>query len=145
MPTSPMTQVRNRVKTVVDATFAPEGIVAQHDKLDPSLGQGVAVAAVYPNDASEWAGDANTLETEVTVQVFNAYDPQINEFQQVDPTIIEAFAERLAEALRTQSGINDPYCWYFRVIRTTFPDDPTGNKSRFEMQVRAYGQNPAAL
>ena len=33
--------------------------------------------------------------------------------------------------------------WYMTVTSVDYPKDPTGNKSRFEATVRAYGQNTA--
>jgi hypothetical protein len=142
---SPATQVRAVIKTAFDAEFAAEGLVAESDHLDESLGQGISRAAIYPVREQEQPGNANVLETEVAIQVFAAYDPQINEEQSVDPAAIEDWAERTRDALRAVRAINDPICWYCRALRTDYAPDPTGNITRFVMVVRAYGNNSAQV
>jgi hypothetical protein len=142
---SPATQVRAVLKTALEAEFAAEGITVEDDHLDESLGQNMTRAAIYPLREQEQTSNANVLETEVVVQMFGAYDPQINEEQSVDPAIIEGWAERLRDAFRAVRGINDPVCWYCRVLRTDYPPDPTGNMTRFVMVVRAYGNNSAQV
>jgi hypothetical protein len=142
---SPSTQVRASVKAAILAEFAAEGITCEDDKLDSSLGQGKSRAACWPVREKEWASDANALETEVCIQVFAAYDPQINPEQAVDPAAIEGWADRLKIRLKAYRDVGDQYCWYFRVLEIEYLDDPTGNKTRFEMRVLGYGSNSAAL
>ena len=135
------------VISVFNTEFAAEGFKLIPDKPHDSLGFERVVAGVYPTEDVVQLGNALVQETYLEVKFLGLWDKQINPDQVVNPFIVTGYAERLKKALRAVS-ITDPQSnemWYFQVLRTTYPDDPTGNKSRFIMSLRAYGDNPALL
>lgn len=144
MTTSPATALRDRLRSIIDAEFTAEGIVTRSDKLHESLGSDGAVAAVYPD--FEQPNDAVMVaqEAHIIVQFFNAYDLKIDPTQEVDPGVIENYAERFKRACKAGgSYVGDQHDWYFNVVRIDYPDDPTGNKSRFVAEVTGFANNPA--
>jgi hypothetical protein len=137
-----MTDARARLKLVLDAEFTADGFSVSDDKLNRAIGRDGAQIGISP--IRERPGsNAGTLEAEILVQVYGWYDPQINEFQQVDPAVVEDWAERFKDAMRPESIGNTSVFWYVRIEEILFPDDPTGNKSRFEARVKAFGNNNA--
>jgi hypothetical protein len=61
----------------------------------------------------------------------------------VNPFPITDMADRLRRAVESAAAsvTGTPEVWYFKVDATEYPDDPTGNKTRFEMTVTAFGDN----
>lgn len=144
--TSPSTAVRTRLKTILDAEFAVEGIVFQHDKLDESVGADGTYAAIYPDGEDPRFGQMNVTDANVVIQLFGQWDKQVNPLQQVDPTAIETWAERIKRALKAASSyVGAPNDWYFNITRVEFPDDPTGNKTRVVVYVTSESQNSAVI
>lgn len=146
MATSPFTVLRARLKTIIDTEFAAEGIVAQNDRLHESLGVDGPVAGIFP-DASRTLDDNVQVRTYgVVVQVFNRWDKRIDPKQVVDPATIEEWSERFMRACEANSTyVGDAHDWFFQVGDIEFPDDPTGNKSRFLAEVTGVAQNPAVV
>lgn len=142
---SASTQARARVKSVLQAEFAAEGIIVHDDRMHGSLGQGQLVASTSPIAEYADPDNANTLIADTLVQFFNAWRPDIDPTQQVDPSTIEGLAHRFKIAVQDDRTVNDPYCWYLRVVRIDYAPDPTGNITRFLAQVRAWGNNDAEI
>lgn len=128
---------------ILNTIYAPEGLTAVHDDLHPSLGSAETVVGIAPE---RWqANPQNRTEkwTFVTVKFFHKWDKQINPSQTVDPAIIAEFAERFEQGIVTYRATNlgSGDVWYFDVDQIEFPEDPTGNKTRFHATVRARGNN----
>lgn len=141
----PETLIRNRLVTILTNEFGGDGLKVYSDKLTRALGDDGHYAGVSPNSSQEATNDVLTLNMEFLVQVYRRYDPQIDYKQRVDPTTIESWADRFRVACKTQDDINQPEAWYFRIVRIDFPDDPTGNKTRFVATIRCFGNNTSQL
>lgn len=143
LASSPFEAVATAVKAVFDSEFAAEGYTMVFDKLHESLGMQRVEVGIAPTE--DVVNERNNIvqETWVEVRFYDLWKREIDPKTQVNPVRITAFAERLRDALRraraTDPGTNQ--VWYFDVRRVTYPDDPTGNKSRFHMTIRAYGHN----
>jgi hypothetical protein len=139
---SPATTVRNHVATVAGAAL---GVTVINDRLGRSAGKdGADVAAVFPESEGQKDGNINVLVVEVILAYHMAYEAEPKSMT-VDPSVIEAKADLVRRAFQTQSigGVDD--FWNLNLTEIIYPDDPTGNKTRFEARFRAFAHNPAAL
>lgn len=143
MAGSPFATVAEAIKAIFDAEFAAEGFTMTLDKLHESLGRNRIEVGIAPTEDVVMANNSAVQETWVEVRFYDLWKQEIRPETSVDPTRITDFAERLRDALR-RARATDPgtgQVWYFDVRRTTYPDDPTGNKTRFHMSIRAFGNN----
>lgn len=139
--------VSTALKSVIAAEFSAESITARDDKLHESLGlEGIEVG-VSPIRQIPKPGNATAMETYVLVQFYMMWEKIVDPSTQVDPTVVTAMADRFRRKVEsvqaTAPGTND--MWYFEVTTTEYPDDPTGNKTRFEATVKATGDNTALI
>jgi hypothetical protein len=133
------------VKAAIDAEFADDDIHVFPDELHESLGATEINVGIAPVRDAPMTNGRVVQETFLHVQWFDLWDPQIDPTQTVDPTPITRKAERLRIALGPLSvGLGDQV-WYFNVDNTDYPRDPTGNKTRFIMGIRAAGRNAALV
>lgn len=140
---SAFAQIAEAIKPVFDATFAPEGFVLTFDNLHPALGRKRAYAGIAPATDRMRPGAAVVQETLVEIRLYLKWKEEINPETTIDPRVIAGYAERLRNALRA-ARTTDPgtgLVWYFDVTNVDYPDDPTGNKTRFHATIRAYGNN----
>lgn len=150
---APETSVSERVAAIADATFAAEitagDITAtEHDKFGRSAGMelasGKARMAVSADEAREDFRRVIELVVPVTFQFYMAYDAEPDETIVRDPREIQALAARLREEFNETSGPGADH-WFIRCKRIEYPDDPTGNKTRFTAEIEGRCANPAAL
>jgi hypothetical protein len=141
--TSPYLTIASALQQIIAVEFEDEGFTAIRDNLHESLGRtrtdiGIAPTEDYPREDIEV-----TQETYVEIRFYDLWTQEITPETVVDPARITGFAERLKKAIfasqATDPGTDE--VWYFSVKRCTFPNDPTGNKTRFHMTIRAYGNN----
>lgn len=133
------------LKAIIDVEFADELIVATHDKLHESMGlEGIEVG-ISPTDQVPLSSNANVLDTGLFVQFYGLWEKMVDPTQQVDPRLVTGWADRFRRRVEsTQAGAaGSSEVWYYEVLRVEYPDDPTGNKSRFNAYVRARGDNTA--
>lgn len=135
------------IKSIIATEFAAESITARDDKLHESLGlEGVEVG-VSPIRQVPMARNEAVLETWVLVQFYMIWEKLVDPATQVDPMLVTAMADRFRRKVEsvqaTTPGSNDS--WYFSVQGIEFPDDPTGNKTRFEATVKGWGDNTALI
>lgn len=137
-----LTQLRSSIKASIAAEFAAEGITVLDDKLHEAMGTERSIAAVYPEgERPHSSGIAGTFI--ISAQVYNRWDPQIDPAQIVDPGIIEGWAWRLQRRMLNDSNVNSSNVSYYVVSEVLYPDDPTGNKTRFVLTAVGYGHNPS--
>lgn len=150
---APETSVSERVATIANAVFAAEitagDITAtEHDKFGRSAGMelaaGKARMAVSANEAREDFRRVIELVVPVTFQFHMAYDAEPDETLVRDPRAIQALAARFRTGFNETSGPGADH-WFIRCKAVTYPDDPTGNKTRFEAEIEGRCSNPAAL
>lgn len=135
------------LKAIIDAEFAAEQFVAVHDRLHESLGATRTEIGISPENWRPMPNQRSIKLTYVLVQFYNRYDLDIDPTQKVDPLVIAGYAERLESAIQTTqaSTPGTGEMWYFDVESVDFPQDPTGNKSRFHMVVLGRGDNAALI
>ncbi len=143
MADSPFEAVSNTIKTIFDAEFAVEQFQLIHDELHESLGREYVAAGVAPLEDVIQTKSRIVQETWVEVKLYDLWTQEISPDTVVDPRKITKYAERFREALRTAQTPNPGtnQIWFFNVVRTQYPRDPTGNKTRFVMTICAYGNN----
>jgi hypothetical protein len=137
-----ITELRNAVKATVAAEFAAEGFEVVSDKLHDAVGTDRAIAAVFPEGERPHSSGIVSAFL-VSVQVFARWDPQIDPNQRVDPALIEGWAWRLQRRINPESAVNSANLSYYVVNDVIYPDDPTGNKTRFVMGITGYGHSPS--
>jgi hypothetical protein len=144
--TAPETAARQRLRTVIETEFAPEGFDVLNDKLNDSLGQEAPLGGIYPTSSAENPRNGYVLDTILNVQLFQQWDNRIDATQVVDPANIEEWAERLRRACAADLAVpGNDHMWYFRVQKVDFPDDPSGNKSRLVAVILVESTNSALV
>ena len=141
--TSAYEVIANALKVIIDTEFASEGIVAQHDNLHESLGRDRRECGIAPIEDSIPMSNGLTLESLVEVRFYDFWTQEISPTTAVDPRIITNYAERFRRAIKAASAteVGTGVMWYFDLRRVQYPNDPTGNKTRFHAQVRGFGNN----
>lgn len=135
--------VATAVKAIFEAEFLAEGLTMIPDRLHESLGRYRVDVGISPIDEGPTMRDRLVQETFCEIQFYDLWTDEISPDTQVNPFKITAYAERLRDALR-RARATDPgtgQVWFFDVDRTTYQNDPTGNKTRFHMRIRAFGNN----
>jgi hypothetical protein len=138
----PYTLVANALEAIITNTF---GIVPVHDKIHVSLGFQAPVVGIAPLREDPTPSDRVVQETYVEIRYFDRWNKDINPYQTVDPRLITAKAEQLRAAINTYEFSGSGTVWFFHVEGTDYPDDPTGNKTRFVMTIKAWGNNAALV
>jgi len=135
----------NALVEICNTTFAPEGVITAHDQLHEALGTDGPVCGVSPLREVPFSNNILVQDTFVQIQYFDVWEKEIDPTQEVDPRIITGLHARLKEALRTASITVSGAQWYFNWVATEYMRDPTGNNTRFVMQVRVVGNNSALV
>jgi hypothetical protein len=145
--TDPYEVVATALKALIDAEYSVEGYTAIHDHLHESMGIGKTSIGISPLRQDQLTGNAVVGQTWVKVQFYDVWNPEINPTQQVNPFRITNYADRFRRAVQAQQAgtLGSPEVWWFEVVRIEYPHDPTGNKSRFEATICAYGDNPSLI
>lgn len=140
----------DRIRAAVDTEFAPEGLVCLPDRLHEAITHQAAGVSV-DNEVVTQAGIVNRIE--ISLQVFQAVDLQIDPEQQVDPGNIIGWAHRLMRRFQSPhpvsgnmwSTLDTDSAYWFNLVAISYPLDPTGNKTRFEMDLDGFGDNPSLV
>lgn len=131
------------LKTVFDTEFTAEGFTMEADRLHESLGRYSVAVGVSPIEERAVSNNRLVSEHWIFVQFYGLWDDAVDPTTQVDPSVITGYAERFKSSLRVAQA-TDPHTdmvWFFDVDRIQYPNDPTGNKTRFEATIRAFGNN----
>ena len=138
--TDPYTILANAIEEAVLNEFDDETYLTfHHDRLHESLGSDARTyCAISPETEPS---DNIELRVEALLQWYGPYKLEINPKQEVDPRIITNKAERMRRCLEKIRTVASSEMWFFDVVTTRYPNDPTGNKSRFEMTIVGRGQN----
>jgi len=142
--TDPFTELSAIIENAVLDEFDDETyLVFERDRLHESLGSdGRLHVGLSP---TEDRSDNIELSMELMLQFYDTYNLEIDPQQHVDPSTVTNKAERLRRALADVRTTGTEHVWFFDVQTTRYPTDPTGNKSRFEMVIRARGNNSGLL
>lgn len=142
---SPFTLVAEALQEIIQNEFSPEGFTAILDNLHESLGMNRVDIGIAPVADRLMSRNANVQETWVEVRFYDLWKQEIHPTTVVDPTRITDFAERFRNAVReaNRGDLGFENAWYFSIESIDYPNDPTGNKSRFVATIRCYGTNSA--
>lgn len=143
--TAPETSARDALILLLSTEFGPDQFPVKSDKLHGSLGSDGTVIGVYPERMVSNPSQRLEAQYPLVVQFYGKYTLKVDPKQTVDPRWIEERAERFRRALRTITDPRTGEVWYFNLERVEYPDDPTGNKSRFEAYLTARGNNTALI
>jgi hypothetical protein len=143
--TPPITIARDTLLALLTTEFTADGFLITGDKLHKSLGHdGQTRIGVSPIQEIPWQKDNNVALISLLVQFYGAWEARIDPELQVDPDAVEVYAERFKRRLQG----NDPdvaTAWYFNLADIVYPEDPTGNITRFEAKVTTYGTNTSLV
>lgn len=142
---APETEARHALIASLEATFAVDQFPIRDDKLHASLGDQGTVIGVYPERSTASPANNYVNEYEIIVQFYGKYNLEVEREQSVSPSTIEGQAERFRRSIREGVDPRTASVWYFSLLRVAYPDDPTGNKTRFEATVLARGNNYALI
>lgn len=143
LPESPYAVLAGVVENIIVEEFASEGFVVTHDKLHESIGWEGTEIGLYPISEPIMEGNSLVREIHMMVQFYGMWEKDIDPATIVDPRLITSYAYRLENAVRSNEvrvGGSDEI-WYFDVMDIEYPDDPTGNISRFHAIIRAFRNN----
>lgn len=149
--TDPYVIAAEALQTIIETEFAAEGFTAQHDQLHDSLGTERVEIGIAPAAEYRMTDNAVVNIFAIEIRFYDVWDKEIDPEQTVDPRRITGFSNRLKRAIQQSQatfpggGSGIPEVWYFDWVRTDYPNDPTGNKSRFHMRVEARGDNTALI
>lgn len=145
--TSAYVEAADQLKVVLDATYAPEGLVTEHDDIHESLGFQGARLGIAPDERGDIVRGDNALvqETWIEVKLFGVYNLEVNPNQAVDPRAITLLAERLRRSIKASNQAATGSMWYYNLMQIRYPRDPTGNRTRFVATLRAFGNNSSLV
>jgi hypothetical protein len=139
MAIAPETEARNALIASLKKVYEAEKFPVRKDKLHGSLGFEGTVLGVSPVRQIPWSRDYNVNQYEILIQFYHAYKKIVDPNQTVDPEKIEELADRFRKGIKEGVDPKTGNLWYFTVVRLVYPDDPTGNKTRFEAYVTGWG------
>lgn len=143
--TSQATEARLVLNGLLATEYAPEGYSILSDKLDESLGNNGTRIGTSTNRELPQSGQELVMNIELLVQFYGKWKELIDPNMRVDPAAIENYAERFKRAIQTTPGPQNDRVWYYKLLELRYPDDPTGNKTRFEALLLAYGNNTSLV
>lgn len=144
MPTTapdPYEIISNALEAIITDEFEEERFPVVHDRLHESVGHSGTRIGISIEDQTPQLGNQLVLDTDVLIQFYGKWDKEIDPNQKVDPRKVSMYAHRLRTALSSRGVQASDAIWFFNIMSTSYPSDPTGNKTRFELLVRAKGDN----
>lgn len=136
------------VHSLLTALLTPaSGWSIHKGKLHASVGgdSSVGWAGVAPFADEPRAANQQLLDPVVEAQVFLPWDKVVDNERVVDPQPIMDLAHAFRARVELVQNHNTELLWYFNVQRLWYPDDPTGQKTRFHALLRGVGTNNASL
>lgn len=136
--------VANIIESVVLAEFADDpSLIVRHDRIHESVGVDLQNrVGISPEEETESGYESRMM---ILIQFYGPWYEDVDPLQVVDPRLITNKAERLKQALQNSRTVGMPEAWFFDITNVRFPNDPTGNKSRFEMGVSVRGNNTGLI
>jgi hypothetical protein len=142
--TSPYAEAADALKLIIDDEFTVEGYKAIHDNLHPAVGQEGTRIGIAPDAETPMAQNMVVQDIIILVKFYARWNAEVDPNTRVDPKKIAVFAERFRRALADANFMGNKV-WWWNLVNVTYPNDPTGNKTRFEARIVAKGQNSGLL
>ena len=133
----------NALEAICASTFP--AVPVSHDNLHPALGVAGPRIGIAPIREPMNTRNKLVRESWIEIRYLDQWSKQVDPAQAVDPREIATKADLLLNAIRTTDVTVSGDMWYFNVEGIEYPEDPTGNKSRFYMTVRAWGNNTSLV
>ena len=140
---SAYTIAANALFAICEATYPDIPVV--HDKVHEAVGYRGPRIGISPVRQPMNARNKLVQETWIEIRYMGRWEKEITPDQQVDPRFIAEEAEKLLTAIRLTDVTASGEMWFFNVEQVEYPDDPTGNKTRFYMTLRAWGNNSSLV
>lgn len=141
IPNPPLlTGVRVAMAATLTAEFLAEAIDFDDTKLTSRAAANQPTGAVF---SLGWQPTAQVdiIAVNFGVQIFDQWSPDaMPEPSTYDPTLVEAWIQRAAVALKTNEhaiGV-----WFLRVTKAAISPDSAGNPSQVELAISAWTDNP---
>lgn len=141
----PYTKLANILEQVILSEFQAEEpyLNLRHDRCHESLGSdGRLYVGISPGDRYYFDIEEQMV---ALIQWYGPFEAKVDPNQQIDPRLITAKADKLKNALAAVRTTAFPELWYFDILSLRFPNDATGNKTRFEMEVIGRGNNTGLI
>lgn len=146
--TAPETEARAKLSEILQEVFGSESFPIKQGKLHGSYGaDSETTIGIFPTTSTPGAPPTRNLlvqGSEITVQLYGKWEKEVDPLKVVDPTVVEERAERFRRQLKNHD-VDSSGVWFFNLLRVRYPDDPTGQKTRFEADVMAFGNNSALI
>lgn len=133
------------VKTAFETEFAVEGFKLSFDHLHEAMGRDRVAVGIAPVEERASASRRVIAEHTLEVRFFDLWTDEVRPDTIVNPSKITAYAERFKRCLLAVNSPGTQMSWFFDVERIQFPNDPTGNKTRFIATIRAVGNNSSIV
>lgn len=146
--TSTYEEVATLLKGLIEDEFAAEGFKVVFDKLHESLGERRVEIGVFPVEDITRSDNAMVQETTLELRFLGLWSKKVDPTQLVNPTLVTTYAERFRRKLQETEGLvtaPSGRAWFFLLNRVWYPDDPTGNKTRFYATIRVLGNNSSVV
>jgi hypothetical protein len=138
---SPYRIASTGLATIITTEFADLGVVPLHDELHESLGREGRIVGISIDREAPMSRNRTAQEEYIKVQWFEEWTDEVDPTIVHDPRTIADLAYRLQVAIaRAQLTYSGDF-WYFLWDSTEYPRDPTGNRTRFLMYIRAFANN----
>lgn len=142
----PETTLRNQITSLFETEFTAEGFTVEDTKLLRQAGEDRDRCAIYPEETVPDDRLYNTLRVRVVLQVYPQYDSGPDQTHEQDPGTIEGYADRIRRMVQGTDGVgNTADFWFLKVTGISYPDDPTGKKSRLEARIEGRCENPSSV
>lgn len=139
--TDPYTLVANEIERILLEEYAVEGFRVVHDNLHPAVGAEGTRIGISPESEVPRTTNMIVNDIRLTVKFHGRFNGEVDPNQRVDPRKVTNLAERFRRAIKRANQIGNQHVWYFNLTSLQYPDDPTGNKTRFHATIVAEGQN----
>jgi hypothetical protein len=131
----------NGLAQIITTEFLAQGVVPIHDELHESLGEDGRIVSISIDREAPGARNRVGQEVFLRVQWFEKWTKEVDNAIVHDPRTIATLANRLQRAIAAANLTYSGDFWFFNWEGTEYPRDPTGNKTRFIMSVKAWGNN----
>lgn len=140
---STYTFAANALQAICEVAFPAIPVV--HDKVHEALGYNGPVIGIAPIREPMNARNKMVRESWIEIRFIGNWNKDVDPAQTVDPRVVADQADLLMRTIQNSHVSVTGDMWYFNVELVDYPDDPTGNKSRFYMTVRAWGNNTSLV
>ena len=143
--TDPYSEAANALFDIITDEFAPEGFRVLHDNLHPAVGAEGTRIGIAPEAEVPVTTNLIVNDIRIVVKFHGRFNGEVDPNMRVDPRKVTNYAERFRRAIQRANSLGTQGVWFWNLVSVQYPDDPTGNKTRFWATIVAKGQNSALV